>query len=644
MLPNIGIIAYPKILSICREVIHDYQEMANFELITAALEDSIPIIKKKEREGLDILITGPGNHNLLKRKIEIPIIPFYSTTQALIKAIRTAQEVATEIALILSVEEIYDLPFLESLLGVRLKPFYCRTIKDYRTKCREAKKRGYTVIIGGSYTCELAESMEIKAIFSYDQQDIFREAIQKALVLFEYNLYLMTKKTQLNILLQNTNDPLFIVGKDKKIEWMNSAAEEKFSVVSSEAQGKLFRSIFKKVPKDCLNATSPKEILILYDNRNTVFNFHPIQIKDRLEGTVVMGLLADEIEEKDKKIRQYVHKKGFNAKVKFDHFIGSSNALQACIGQAKKYAGYNSPVLIYGETGTGKEMFAQAIHNHGPRKTYPFVAINCATLPGELLESELFGYEKGSFTGARKEGKKGLIEIAHRGTLFLDEISSLAYSLQAKLLRLIQEKEYMRIGGDEVIPIDIRIISASNLNLKDAIKEGAFRSDLYYRLNTLYLEIPPLRQRGSDVLELFSHYMVLNNPDLEGLAQWQKDTILTELNKLYFDGNIRELQNIAERFAVMNEPDQLKKPKTLVKCLHDCTIDADIKSAHPSTPESGSISFVLKEDLKSTLKQAEKSIIATLLAKTSSNRNEIADRLGIKRETLWRKLREHGLK
>lgn len=191
--------------------------------------------------------------------------------------------------------------------------------------------------------------------------------------------------------------------------------------------------------------------------------------------------------------------KGHAAKYTFDDIVGNSLVIRQTKQLAGKMACSNSAVLIYGQTGTGKELFAQSIHNASPRRNYPFIAINCSAIPENLLESELFGYAEGAFTGARKGGKSGFFEQAHGGTLFLDEISEMNIHLQTRLLRVLQEKEVTRIGGDSVINVDVRIIAASNKKLKTLVNQSAFRKDLYYRLNVLSLQIPPLEERREDI-------------------------------------------------------------------------------------------------------------------------------------------------
>ncbi|MGM0409892.1 MAG: sigma-54 interaction domain-containing protein [Bacillota bacterium] len=272
---------------------------------------------------------------------------------------------------------------------------------------------------------------------------------------------------------------------------------------------------------------------------------------------------------------------GYFSKHNFSDLIGKNKKFLDTKKKAKKISSTNSTIILYGETGTGKELFAGAIHNDSQRKDNPFIAINCTTLPKNLLESELFGYEKGAFTGAKKEGKIGLFERADKGTLFLDEIGDLPLSLQARLLRVLEEKEIMRIGGDSIIPIDVRIIAASNKNLQKLVEKGEFRKDLYFRLNVFQFNIPPLRERIDDIPLLIKHFF----------DSWE---INRDYNKNFMDfisnydwpGNIRELKNVLKNMTTLskndlcleNLPDYLKeesnfnknlKKNIVLKLIHD---------------------------------------------------------------------------
>ena len=221
--------------------------------------------------------------------------------------------------------------------------------------------------------------------------------------------------------------------------------------------------------------------------------------------------------------------------------------MNKCIIAAKKVAGTELSVLITGESGVGKELFAQSIHNYSARRDFPFVAINCAALPAELLESELFGYEEGAFTGAKKGGKKGLFELAHKGTIFLDEIGDMPLQIQAKLLRVLQEREIMRVGGEEMLPVDTRVIAAANEDLDRLLSEGAFRKDLYYRLGAFQISLPPLRQRREDIIPLAETF----------LRKWENKRLSPDLQffltSLPWEGNVRELINCVDYMGLMGE-------------------------------------------------------------------------------------------
>ena len=268
-----------------------------------------------------------------------------------------------------------------------------------------------------------------------------------------------------------------------------------------------------------------------------------------LRGGACIGAFAtvqrfSDAENRQNELRTQLLHKGYRAKYTFRDVVGGSPAIQRCITILKKMSQTQLPVLLIGETGTGKELFAHAVHNASPRARESFVAINCAAMPENLLESELFGYEEGAFTGARKGGKPGLFEFAHKGTLFLDEVEGMSSALQVKLLRVLQEREIMRVGGNRIISVDVRIVAATNEDLERRVEEGSFRRDLYYRLNTLPVLIPPLRERGQDLLLLIDEFR-------QGIGA--SFTLSPQLEQMLlthrWPGNIRELRNVVEYFS-----------------------------------------------------------------------------------------------
>nr|WP_274608171.1 sigma 54-interacting transcriptional regulator [Peribacillus sp. TH27] len=246
------------------------------------------------------------------------------------------------------------------------------------------------------------------------------------------------------------------------------------------------------------------------------------------------------------KLRLKIKESGHIAKYKFNDIISKSSKIEQVKKQAKKMALSDSNVLIIGESGTGKELFANSIHNYSSRNPFPFVAVNCSALPDNLLESELFGYEEGAFTGAKRGGKKGLFEQAHRGTIFLDEIGDISSNLQSRLLRVLQQKEVLRVGGTKVIPVDVRVIAATNKDLFHLVQERQFRDDLYYRLKVLQLNIPPLRERVEDIFPLIKHFMFKKRTQLTFSSEAQYC-----LESYNWPGNIRELENMVECLGIM---------------------------------------------------------------------------------------------
>lgn len=314
---------------------------------------------------------------------------------------------------------------------------------------------------------------------------------------------------------------------------------------------------------------------------------------------------------------------GARASFTFDDLIGNNDQFVSAVKFAKTASKSPSTVLLLGESGTGKEIFAQAIHNLSNRKFGPFLAINCAALPRTLIESELFGYAEGSFTGAKKGGNPGKFELADGGTLFLDEIGEMPLEVQAILLRVLQENSIVRIGGKEVIPINVRVIAATNRNLVEAIKDGNFRGDLFYRLNVLSISIPSLRERPDDISELAKHFLLKLNPRLNKNVIHINPKVLELFKNHHWPGNIRELQNVLERAVNVASSDSIEPSD-----LPDFILGSEQNTIkHAAMP----------------LEKYEKQLIVSLMEEKKGNRTKVAQALGISRTTLYRKLFEYKI-
>lgn len=320
-------------------------------------------------------------------------------------------------------------------------------------------------------------------------------------------------------------------------------------------------------------------------------------------------------------------RKRTGAKYSFDTIIGDSAAINEAKHHARQVAPLKTPVLLIGETGTGKELFAHAIHQDSDRRTRPFMRVNCAAIPETLAESELFGYADGAFTGARREGKKGKFELAHEGTIFFDEISELPPSIQPKLLRILQEGEFERVGGTEIITADTRLISASSADLHQMVKTQRFREDLYYRLNTHIIQIPPLRRRHSDIPMLCEHFIERCNLELGTEITGLAPAVLNRFLAYSWPGNVRELRNTLDKMCLDTRQGVIGRdriPQAVRRLpLRPLTVD--------------DVSLAVQMD------EAEREILLNALEKANWNRNKAASLLQIHRSSLHAKMKKHHL-
>ncbi len=354
--------------------------------------------------------------------------------------------------------------------------------------------------------------------------------------------------------------------------------------------------------------------------------FEPDELVFRVKNALQQAHLEEENRELRREIEEKLH---------FDNIIGASGALRNVLDKVAKVAGRDTSVLITGESGTGKELIAQAVHYHSPRKDKKFVAINCGSLPESILESELFGYRKGAFTGAT-ENRQGLLEAANGGTLFLDEVGNLPMNVQKTLLRFLQEKEFTRVGETAPTRVDVRIISATNADLKEAVKKGEFREDLYYRLNVVNLHLPPLRQRTDDIPLLAAHFIHLQNLKFGTTIKGFEKSAMQILCAFEWPGNIRHLKNVIEACMAMEGSEYISLD----------TLGQVIELPDGYTPEVCHAGPVISGDLPYTaaLERFERDLLCDLLKKHGGVVDMAASEAGMNMATLYRKIKKYGLK
>lgn len=366
--------------------------------------------------------------------------------------------------------------------------------------------------------------------------------------------------------------------------------------------------------------------------KDVIVNVAPVIVDGELKGSI--GVIHD-VSELNRLSSQLQHAQKrlatLEATYSFSEIVGTSKEMAFAIEQAKRGAKTSFPILLLGETGTGKELFAHAIHNESERKGQPFVRVNCAALTETLLESELFGYEQGAFSGALKSGKKGLFEEAEHGSIFLDEIGEMSPNTQAKLLRVLQEQEIVRVGGTKPIPIHVRVIAATNVDLEGAIREKRFREDLYYRLNKLPIRIPPLRERLSDLPALIDHLLRKLNLDYGHNIQSISKLVLSRFEGYYWPGNVRELENVLARSMIYMDLGATEL--TDVSLPQEFGQSGKREVSHAAAPKQ----------LQAFLAEKEKEHLRQTLAEVDGVKTEAAKLLGISIRSLYYKLEKYNL-
>ncbi|KSU86013.1 transcriptional regulator [Fictibacillus enclensis] len=433
------------------------------------------------------------------------------------------------------------------------------------------------------------------------------------------------EKLHVQAIVHSAHDAVIAVDMNGKITLTNDHAK-KYLRLEADVIG---RNITDFIPhSDMLRVlqAGKKEIgdIATIHDKQYLINRYPVLLDNTVVGAVSNIKEITDLQKMEMKLRKRLHENGLEAKYTLRDIIGETKTIQNAKEQAEIFGKTDATVLITGESGTGKELFAQGIHLQSRRAIGPFVAVNCAAFPEHLLESELFGYEEGSFTGAKKGGKPGLFELAHGGTLFLDEVGEMPLQIQAHLLRVLQEKTIRRVGGQRAIPVNVRIIAATNTEMEEALRSKKFRTDLFYRLNVLSLDLPPLRDRKDDIPLLVNHFMEQFNEQHSRKMSDVDPGFLPLLKQYDWPGNIRELRNVIERLILLDQGTSLNAQK------------AEVFYPKLTSNKKG------REEKRENLKENERQLIQDALRKYE-NKTEAARFLGIGRSTLWRKMKQHDL-
>lgn len=591
---------------------------------------------KKLQDNFDVILSRGGTAEYIKNAVDIPVLSIPITPFDVVKAIHKIPEGTKEIAFIHFKKNVLSVDEIESLYDLKIHDYKFTDYNDITKIVNDAWKKGISVVIGGAVAVQIAKSYGMDGIIVSAGRESVARAIKESKHILQEKRKEQYKALQLAEAFAALSEGIVILDENKHVVVYNDSAKKIFHTnykPGDLVQPEVFVEQHKKIYEERENAEEIKGLARIKNGMFT-YNHSPVKLNGKFIGMISCYEDVTKVQRLEQQIRKEINAKGFHAKHTFENIFGISPELQETIAMAKLYSKVDSSILIEGESGTGKELFAQSIHNESDRRNGPFVAVNCTSIPENLLESELFGYEAGAFTGAKKEGKAGLFELAHGGTLFLDEIGEITEAVQSRLLRVLQEREIMRVGGSRVIPINVRIISATNRDLWQRTQEGAFLSDLYYRLNVLHLSLPPLRSRKGDIKALCEMFAAQKHTLLQPAFY---SHILPILEQYFWPGNIRELESVMERYSLLSTIwDQNTITDTQIHALLSVS-NKDAKTASGAT-----LPFPEGKDLKEMIENIEAEIISQVMKDCGNNQTEAAHRLGIGRTTLWRKMNQCG--
>jgi len=604
----------------------------------ATMEAAVPVAKNLLADGVDIVIGGGGTGNLLAQTIGQPVVKFERDSLDLLMALRKARHLGTTVALTSFAKRIDGAEVYEELLGLKIRQVVFSSSLELSEGIEAAVREKCEVVVGGGVCRQIATSLGVQGVVVLPRETNILQTLKESRAIALARRKERRDFQELRTIIETSRDGLIVLDVEGRVKFANEAIVEILKPLISNDGMVMPATELPSVlaPTGILATLETGEAQIDRVRRvgpiDLVVSSAPIKVDGVTVGVVGTLREATQIQNIDRKVREKLYAKGFVAKYSFSHIKGSSPFIQRVLQRARRFARSEAAIMIEGETGAGKELLAQSIHNASRRSEKPFLAVNCSALSDSLLESELFGYEEGAFTGARRGGKIGLFELAQGGSLFLDEVADISPALQLRLLRVIEEKEIMRLGGDRMVAVDVRIISSSQRELGPASVDGNFRRDLYFRLGTLKLVVPPLRERVSDIPEIVKALFAKHGVRMGNIAP----RICEALCQHPWLGNMRELESLVRTYIALAENEDFSE-KLFLEVFDEMRTSSHASSQH-SAP-TASVGGALKDQVH----QFEKMTVARVLKECDFNRSKAAERLGISLNSLWRKSRQSRL-
>jgi len=578
------------------------------------LDKGVQSAQQALRDGAKIIISRGGTARLIRQELGVEVINVEGSIYRTLAFLHKDTSPETKIAIVGFRQLMHLVEPICDILGRRYQSFEVRDSLPISEVIRKVEEWEPEIVIGDAVSFHWAKDHGLNAYLIESSMETIVDAFERAmLVLNNLNKHIANEQ-RLSAVLNCTKEGAVLVNPEGRIEEVNRQGCNILGMTRPDLIGTTFAQYFpgKELAAAFKSKKIARNIILNFQGKELAIDHISISSDDTTASSaVILFQHVERIQETGNAIRKKLVETGFYAKYTFADIHHRSERMASTVEMAKQYSQTDSNIMVMGETGTGKELFAQSIHNSGPLANGPFVAVNCAALSGSLLESELFGYAPGAFTGALRSGKTGLFELAHGGTLFLDEITEMDVFLQSKLLRALQTGEIMKIGDNKIIPVKVRVIAATNRQPMEEVKNGKLRMDLYYRLNVLDLQIPPLRERAGDPEFLFSHFLEQRARKHQRSLRPPSAQLIDAMNRYSWPGNVRELENFAEKYLALQDFSQHK------------TLHASLVS-----PEEGAVPTKLNDIIATEVLRAYQ--------QENGNVSRTAHRLAVDRNTVKR--------
>ena len=643
--PRIWAVSISRLRDLFFDIAGEYVERADLRIVAHGFEDAVHEIDAVGAGRPDVVIAGGSNGAYLKTRVSVPVVLIGPTGFDVMHALARARRDGAKVALVTHGNTPDEVRRFIAAYGIDVTFASYQSAQDAESVVLDLRDRGIQAVVGPGLIADLAANAGMGAVFLYSRASV-RAAFDTALEVAQATRRETVRRQRLDNLLQHLRDGVVALDAQGRVEAMNQRLASVLGIDAAQAVGRALLDLAPDLAGSLPDADG--DTFCTVRGASYVVHRGPLASSSSAAGTVLTFQESRAVERLDRTLRSRQRVQQFSARYQLGDIVGVSDSIERVRTLVRRYAKSDATVLILGESGTGKEMVAQSMHQLSARRDFAFVAINCGAFPEALLESELFGYEEGAFTGARKGGKAGLIEVAHRGTLFLDEIAEMPLSLQSRLLRVLQEREVVRLGSTEPTRVDIRVVAATHRALTEGIEVGSFRADLYYRLNILSIALPPLRERPNDLLPLAVELLLQAASREPRLAARLPDAdaakrVLASLSEPFkrytWPGNVRELQNVIERIAVEladadmgTGTDSNSAPETLFTREVLRTVAPEIFDQPHTRTKKAALT------LRERSRHVEADEIRAALAACDGDRDAVCQALGISKTTLWRKL------